>query len=101
VVETAAISGIYAIYLNQIILLQELKLEQNLKMNAAIEVEDELKLLHKRTGHINCSTLVEACRCRLVEGVALPRKHYSKKSKIVRDKSRIYSSVKLTRHAFQ
>ncbi len=54
VVQTAAINGIYVIYLNQLILLQELKLEQNLKMNAAIEEEDELKLLHERTGHINC-----------------------------------------------
>jgi hypothetical protein len=74
VIQTASINGIYVIYLNQLIQLQELKLEQNLKMNAAIEEEDELKLLHKRTGHVNCSTLVEACRCKLVEGVNLPRK---------------------------
>ncbi len=102
VVQTAAINGIYVIYLNQLILLQELKLEQNMKMNAAIEEEDDLKLLHERTGHVNCSTLlVEACRCRLVEGVSLPRKYYSKKSKIVKEKCHICASVKLTRHAFR
>jgi hypothetical protein len=66
VVQTATINGIYVIYLNQLILLQELKLEQNLKMNAAIEEEDEQKLLHERTGHVNSSTLVEALRCCLV-----------------------------------
>ncbi len=86
VVQTAAINEIYVIYLNQLILLQELKFEQNLKMNAAIEEDDDdLKLLHERTGHVSCSRLIEACRCRLVEGVHLPRKYYSKKSKILRE----------------
>jgi hypothetical protein len=28
-------------------------------MNSRIEEEDELKLFHKRTGHVDCSTLVE------------------------------------------
>jgi hypothetical protein len=70
-------------------------------MNAAIEEEDELKLLHERTGHVNCSTLVEACRCKLVEGVNLPRKYYSKRSKMVKEKCHICSSVKLTRKSFK
>jgi hypothetical protein len=38
VVQTAAINGIYVIYLNQLIHLQE----QNLKMNSAVEEEDDL-----------------------------------------------------------
>jgi hypothetical protein len=101
VVQTAAINGIYVIYLNQLINLQELKLEQGLKMNSAIEETDELKLLHERLGHINNSTLVEACRCKLVEGIHLPRKYYAKKSKIVKEKCHICSCVKLTRHAFR
>ncbi len=37
VVQTAAINRIYVIYLNQLILLQELKSELDLKMNSAIE----------------------------------------------------------------
>lgn len=100
-VQTAAINGILIIYLNQLILLQELKLERNLKMNSGIEEEDELKLFHKRTGHVDCSTLVEACRYRLVEGVSSPRKYYSKKSKIVKERCNICASVKLTRKSLK
>ncbi len=37
VVQTASINGIYLIYLNQPILLQKFKLEQDLKMNSAVE----------------------------------------------------------------
>jgi hypothetical protein len=64
VVQIAAINGMYVIYLNRLIHLQELKLEQNLKNNCSIEEENELKLLHERTGHVNCSTLIDAYRCR-------------------------------------
>jgi hypothetical protein len=70
-------------------------------MNSRIEEEDELKLFHKRTGHVDCSTLVEACRCRLVEGVSSPRKYYSKKSKIVKERCHICASVKLTRKSLK
>ena len=38
----------HALTIGGAFLLQELKLEQNLKMNAAIEEEDELKLLHEK-----------------------------------------------------
>ncbi len=101
-VQSAAINGIYVIYLNELIHLQELKIEKNLKMNSAIEEEDDhLKLLHERTGHVNCTSLVEACRCRLVEGVSLPRKYFNKRSKLVRDKCHICSSVNLTRKSFR
>ncbi len=92
VVQTAAINGIYVIYLNQLIHLQELKLEQNLKMNSAVEEEDDLKLLHERTGHVNWSTLIEACRCKLVPSLSRrnakfvvvsnsPDIHFERKSK--------------------
>jgi hypothetical protein len=70
-------------------------------MNSAIEETDDLKLLHERVGHVNCTTLVEACRCRLVEDVDLPRKYYSKRSKIAKEKCKICSCVKLTRKSFR
>ncbi len=102
VVQSAVINGICVIYLNELIHLQELNLEQNLKMNSAIEEkEDELKLLHERTGYVNCSTLVEACRCHLVDGVSLPPKYFNKRPKIVREKCHICSGIKLTRKLFR
>ncbi len=70
-------------------------------MNSAIEEQDEWKLLHERTGYVNCSTLVEACRCCFVEVVSLPRKYFAKRSKIVLEKCLICSSIKLTIKSFR
>jgi hypothetical protein len=78
-----------------------MKSEHELQMKSAIEEEDELKLLHERTGHANCSTLLEACRFRLVEGVNLPTKYYSKKFKLVKEKCKTCSCIKLIRHSFR
>lgn len=58
-----------------------------------------LQLLHEQTGHANESTLIEACRNRLISGINLHRKMHAKIIKVVRRKCDICSRIKVTRHS--
>lgn len=95
------INGIYLIKLNELIFLQELKLNETVQMNHVMEGINELDLIHERTGHVGKSILLEACRCKLVNGITLPRKYFGKKTVINKTKCDICSKIKLTRKAFR
>jgi hypothetical protein len=87
-------------YLNDFIHLGEFAQVRHTHMNMALDDADELELTHERFGHVNESTLIEACRNRLVDGINLPRKWYASKRKGNRRICDICSKIKITRHSF-
>jgi hypothetical protein len=61
---------------------------------------DPIQILHERFGHVAHSTIHEACRNRLFEGVDLPRHCYNKKFKCP-SACHICNRVKVTRRTFR
>jgi hypothetical protein len=78
-----------------------LYLGNNDKVNMMQSTEtDPIQILHERFGHVAHSTIHEACRNRLFEGVDLPRKCYNKKFKCP-SACHICNCVKVTRRSFR
>jgi hypothetical protein len=61
---------------------------------------DPIQILHERFGHVAHSTIHEACRNKLFEGVDLPRQCYNKKFKCP-SACHICNRVKVTRRSFR
>jgi hypothetical protein len=78
-----------------------LKLSDDDRANVLVSSEtDPIQILHEQFGHVAHSTIHEACRNRLFEGVDLPRHCYNKKFKCP-SACHICNRVKVTRRTFR
>ena len=89
-------NGLYYMKLSDL-----LYLGNNDKANVMASTEtDPIQILHERFGHVAHSTIYEACRTKLFEGVDLPRQCYNKKFKCP-SACHICNRVKVTRRSFR